>query len=399
MQEKMTVKPEFETKIGSWKAPGHVTILCSAPERSGPGDDGKYPDGSQDNVMKALFALCDMYQAHVKFGYDWGGSVTAEPADKDPERLVPECCLSLGCACATRATAMVKGPVDWSNPKSVAGSLWFPKYVTKVQSNIMSQAQLPDAAFIEMLAIPGGPVTQLEHQTMPFIIAGAIKDLRAKGVSISLLGDAEKTKIKLFLRIEGYGQFIARFYDGVPLSVTGMCIAAATKTAAEMMFAMQPDRIAALRIEPDQDPKVKVRVCISPQEADNVQVAHDCFAARAQQKAYKMAQEGERALSDLMELWREQGEANTKGCLTWFGEPELQFGDADDADDEIHQKFQARRLAFIEARDKLVREPSAEWDGRKHGEHTKVVLKSDGRRGTSTMRMTSAGNIKVWWHN
>ena len=56
----MIVEAEAEAEIGHWDAQGHVTILCSAPEFSRPRDDG-----SKDNVMKALFGLCAMYQARV----------------------------------------------------------------------------------------------------------------------------------------------------------------------------------------------------------------------------------------------------------------------------------------------------------------------------------------------
>eukprot|EP01043_Picozoa_sp_COSAG02_P048620 COSAG02_NODE_4793_length_4973_cov_2.768158_4_plen_441_part_00 len=49
-------------KAENWKADGHVTIICSAPEFS----------LTRDKVMVALFALCDMNHTHVKFGYDWG---------------------------------------------------------------------------------------------------------------------------------------------------------------------------------------------------------------------------------------------------------------------------------------------------------------------------------------
>lgn len=236
------VQPESEAKVGSWRAQGHVSIICSAPEFS----------LSRDKVMVALFALCEMYQVSVKFGYDWAGSATAEPADIDEDRLVPECCLSLGCACgANKSTVKVKGAVQWSDPKSVAGSLWFPKYVVKVQSNIMAAAQL-GVKFIEMIAIRGGPVTQLEHRTMPYIIAGAIKDLRAKGVSISLLGDVEETDIKLFLRVLDYGDFLQRFYQTVlPLSEQGMCTAACAVTPSHALCSMNDAALVALGLGPD----------------------------------------------------------------------------------------------------------------------------------------------------
>ena len=260
----MIVDAESEKKIGSWRAEGHVTIICSAPEFSGP-LMGKYPDGSQDEVMVALFSLCDMNHKHVKFGYDWAGSATAEPADINEERVVPDCCLSLGCACgALKSSVKIKGAVQWGDPKSVAGSLWFPKYITKVQSNIMAAAQL-GLRFIEMIAIRGGPVTQLEHRTMPFIIAGAIKDLRAKGVSISLLGDAEITEIKVFLRVMDYGDFIGRFYETAhDVSVGGICKLACANKPSHMLAWLEDSALGALGLSPaDVAAAARSRICFT----------------------------------------------------------------------------------------------------------------------------------------
>eukprot|EP01047_Picozoa_sp_COSAG01_P057890 COSAG01_NODE_6749_length_3516_cov_5.334504_2_plen_507_part_00 len=148
----------------------------------------------------------------VRFRYDWGGSSNAEPADADKSRVVPICCMSSACACGIhRSSKTVRGPVDWSNPQSVAGSQWFPKYKIKVQSTIMSEAQRPGLRVLELLVINGGPVSQLERRTMPSIVSGAIKDLRSKGVSISMASSGEKTKIVVFLRAIEYTDFIARF--------------------------------------------------------------------------------------------------------------------------------------------------------------------------------------------
>ena len=109
--------------------------------------------------MVGLFALCDEFGDFVNFGYDWAGSSTAEPADLDPERRVRACCMSLGCSCGSaRSTKIIKGAVDWSDPKSVAGSLWFPKYFTKVMGAIQAAAQRPGIKYIEMVVIAGGPV-------------------------------------------------------------------------------------------------------------------------------------------------------------------------------------------------------------------------------------------------
>jgi len=238
----LIVEEELEATIGHWKTKGHATIICSAPEFSLSGDQ----------VMVALFALCDLYPQQVMFGYDWGGSSTAEKADKDPERLVPECCHSLACSCGVyKSTFMIKGAVDWSDPKSVAGSQWFEKYRTKVMTAIMAEAQR-GLRFIEMLAVKGGPVTQLEHRTMPMIIHGAVEDLRSKRVSISLLGDAEQTEIKLFLRVMEYDEFLARFYPDTALSASGMCLIAGAKKTEEDAAAMGPTDVLQLKL-PDAD--------------------------------------------------------------------------------------------------------------------------------------------------
>ena len=56
---KMVMEAESASKIGRWDVEGTVTIICSAPEFTLP-----YEDGTKDNVMKALFALCDMHYKH-----------------------------------------------------------------------------------------------------------------------------------------------------------------------------------------------------------------------------------------------------------------------------------------------------------------------------------------------
>jgi hypothetical protein len=105
---------------------------------------------------------------------------------------------------------MITGPVNWSLAVSVAGSMWFPKYATKVMSTIMIEAQRKGTTVIELLTISGGPVSQLERRTMPSIISGAINDLRKKGLDISMAGSGEKTAITAFLRTIEYTDFLVR---------------------------------------------------------------------------------------------------------------------------------------------------------------------------------------------
>jgi hypothetical protein len=75
-----------------WDSENSVSIICSAPEFSRCGDQ----------VMVGLFQMCSAFGEHVKFGYDWGGSVTAEAADKNEDRTVYDCCHSLACTVGTK---------------------------------------------------------------------------------------------------------------------------------------------------------------------------------------------------------------------------------------------------------------------------------------------------------
>ena len=169
--------------------PSNLTqLICSAPEFT------VDPTDEHHAVMVRLFALCDKSHG-VKFGYDWGGSATAEPADADPNRRVRTCCYSLACSCEVKGH-WITGPVDWRNPKSVRGSMWFPKYKTKVMTSIQAEAQAQggDAGgdgggMIEIVVIKGGPVSQLELRTLPGVVTSAVADLKKKGVDIALAGD------------------------------------------------------------------------------------------------------------------------------------------------------------------------------------------------------------------
>ena len=105
------------------KKTAHVQIVCSSPEYSLAHwtEQGRSED-PYHKVMASVKYLCNA-EAKVTFGYDWAGSSTAEPADSDPERRVRDCCHALTCTCEKKGNWIV-GPVDWSNPKSVAGSAW-----------------------------------------------------------------------------------------------------------------------------------------------------------------------------------------------------------------------------------------------------------------------------------
>jgi hypothetical protein len=117
--------------------------------------------------------------------------------------------MSLACTCAAKGRKVI-GPVNWSDPTSVAGSEWFPKYKTKVMAAIGSEAQREGVELIEMVALNGGPVSQLEQITLPSIITGAVNDLQGK-VSIGLAGDPKPQGIRVVLHTMDWETFATRF--------------------------------------------------------------------------------------------------------------------------------------------------------------------------------------------
>ena len=216
---------------------GHICILTSTPEW---GVDG-------EPVMKELELLCKRFP-WLSFGYDWGGSSTAEPADSDPDRLVPDCCLSLACSCTPRSVRMVKGPVDWSDAKSVNGSVWFPKYEMKVAGTLSSEAQREGVKFLQVLTVNGGFVSQHERRTMPSIITMAVSDLRTKGISISMVGSQEDTTIKVFLRALDISDLFAQIEEVLPTAPSpgGLGIRPQDVLATEHLIAAPAQRCRTL---------------------------------------------------------------------------------------------------------------------------------------------------------
>ena len=87
---------------------------------------------------------------------------------------------------------------------------------------------------------------------MPMIVYGAVEDLKKKGVSISLLGDAEETEIKVFLRTVEYDEFLSGFYEKVTLSACGMCLAAAAKKTQDDLPQLSVGAVMELAL-PEED--------------------------------------------------------------------------------------------------------------------------------------------------
>ena len=188
--------------LTTWSSHDHMTIICSAPEFSLSGFE----------VMNGLFDTCRWYPDRVSFGYDWGGSSSADRSDADPDRVVYSCCHSVACTCKPKGV-MIIGSVNWSDPESVMGSQWYPKFCAKIKAAIGAMAQRAEIRVIEIVAIYGGPVTQLELRTLPKMICDGLADVKSKGVDISVAGSDEQTRIKLYLQPMSYTEYFRRFDD------------------------------------------------------------------------------------------------------------------------------------------------------------------------------------------
>jgi hypothetical protein len=96
----------------------------------------------------------------------------------------------------------VDGPVNWTDAKSVAGSVWFEKYHDKVKAAIVKavtqgrdgfdesprvgagsddESYNRPMKYIEVVTIEGGPVSQLEVRTLPGIISRTVAELKSTG--------------------------------------------------------------------------------------------------------------------------------------------------------------------------------------------------------------------------
>ena len=80
-----------------------------------------------------------------------------------------------------------------------------------------------------------------------------MKDLKGKGISISLLGETERTEITVYFRTICYDEFLQqRFFGKIPLSPAGMCLAAAAKKTQEEVAAMGEAELRAIGIGVDE---------------------------------------------------------------------------------------------------------------------------------------------------
>jgi len=135
-----------------------VYIICSTSEKDLQGRE----------VMKQLERLCEG-NPQLFMGYDWAGS-----SNKDPDDL-PD---------ARRARGLE--PIDWSKSESVRTSNWWTGYKVGVKGKVIMCAQMPGVKRVVMIAIDGGPISQLEARELPALKQQAQFDLETKSIAVEL---------------------------------------------------------------------------------------------------------------------------------------------------------------------------------------------------------------------
>ena len=94
------------------------------------------------------------------FGYDWAGSSTADKRDEINQ-------------------------VDWRSKESVRQSYWFKGYMDSVKAEVKVLCQQHPRSRLRLLCISGGPISQLEVQTIKdSLVEEAEGDLATRGISV-----------------------------------------------------------------------------------------------------------------------------------------------------------------------------------------------------------------------
>ena len=135
-----------------------VYIICSTSEKDLQGRE----------VMKMLERLCEG-NPQLFVGYDWAGSSNQNPND------LPD---------ARRARGLE--PIDWSKSESVRTSDWWVGYKVGIKGKVMMCAQMPGVKQIVMIALDGGPISQLEARELPILKQQAQFDLETKSIAVEL---------------------------------------------------------------------------------------------------------------------------------------------------------------------------------------------------------------------
>jgi serine/threonine protein kinase len=139
----------FEVAVGKYaelrslRDVSTLHVVISTSERSIDGEE----------VMQMVEALCKT-RSDMNFGYDWAGSTSKDERDKG---------------------------VDWKDPSAVKDSFWFKGYKERVKGLVTGLVQQGHA--LQLVCIEGGPISQLEADSMSQIQDEVLQDLAKKGVA------------------------------------------------------------------------------------------------------------------------------------------------------------------------------------------------------------------------
>eukprot|EP01043_Picozoa_sp_COSAG02_P013247 COSAG02_NODE_526_length_20707_cov_11.431337_20_plen_613_part_00 len=135
-----------------------VYIICSTSEK----------DLQGNPVMEQIERMCAS-NPQLFMGYDWAGSSTAKDAD------LPE---------ARKARGLE--PINWSDSESVKTSDWWTGYKDGIKGKVMVCAQIRGTKRVVLIAIEGGPISQLEARELPALKQQAQFDCEKKGIDVEL---------------------------------------------------------------------------------------------------------------------------------------------------------------------------------------------------------------------
>jgi hypothetical protein len=79
-----------------------------------------------------------------------------------------------------------RAAVNWGDKKSVGGSYWFKGYCDAIRGEIKTLSQMPQVKTLRLICIKGGPITQLEQETILTVVADTKKDLQGKEIDADI---------------------------------------------------------------------------------------------------------------------------------------------------------------------------------------------------------------------
>jgi hypothetical protein len=128
-------------------------------------------EGEVQHIMR-LVERTSRARADFIFGYDWVGSTTTDSRDSRQP--------------TTAELIVGRAAVNWGDKKSVGDSYWFKGYCDALRGEIKTLSQMPQVKTLRLICIRGGPVTQLEQETMLTVVEETKKDLQGKEIDADI---------------------------------------------------------------------------------------------------------------------------------------------------------------------------------------------------------------------